>query len=149
MSPLSYFGRRSHSSRRRTQDWLRRTVNAQDSASTVSEWSPGSAGSAATAAMPASASRETEAGFQRWCLDLALTLGWRVYHTHDSRRSEPGFPDLVLVRERVLFREVKTQQGRMRPEQQTWLDLLTKAGADAKVWRPADRRSILEELRRV
>jgi VRR-NUC domain-containing protein len=75
----------------------------------------------------------------------ALTLGWIVYHTHDSRRSEPGFPDLVLVsprQGRILWRELKTARGRVSVEQQKWLDALRAAGQDVGVWRPVD---LLEE----
>lgn len=60
------------------------------------------------------------------------------YHTFDSRRSTPGFPDLVLVGRRVLYRELKSTRGRLTSDQQKWLDRLTSAGADADVWRPAD-----------
>ena len=75
----------------------------------------------------------------------ALTLGWIVYHTHDSRRSEPGFPDLVLVNPRqgrILWRELKKEKGRVSVEQRKWLDALRAAGQDVGVWRPAD---LLEE----
>ena len=72
--------------------------------------------------------------------------GWEVYHTHDSRRSEPGFPDLVLVRDRVLFRELKTNTGRISPAQKHWGAVLTAAGADFKVWRPKDLKTIIKEL---
>lgn len=82
-----------------------------------------------------------EATLQTQIERLARTLGWRIYHTHDSRRSNPGFPDLVLVharQRRVLWRELKTQKGRVRPEQRAWLDDLTAAGEDAAIWRPSD-----------
>lgn len=58
---------------------------------------------------------------------LAKRLDWLVYHTHDSRRSEPGFPDLVLVRDaRVIFAELKTQRGRVSPAQDVWLKRLAE-----------------------
>lgn len=70
------------------------------------------------------------------------------YHPFDSRRSEPGYPDVTVVGPRgVLFRELKSDRGRLTPEQRTWLDRLTEAGADADVWRPdswPDR--VLDEL---
>jgi len=83
--------------------------------------------------------------------EAARWLGLRPYHTHDSRRSEPGFPDLVIVGPGgVLFREVKTARGRVTPDQRRWLDALSAAGADAGVWRPGDwPLGVLADLRRV
>ena len=71
--------------------------------------------------------------------ELARLAGWLCYHTHDSRRSEPGFPDVVLVRGgRVLFRELKVGRNHVTPTQARWLDRLREAGADAAVWRDTD-----------
>lgn len=69
---------------------------------------------------------------------LAHQLGWRLYHTRDSRGSYPGFPDLVLVRDRVLFRELKSQRGAHSQEQKHWISQLHQAGADVGTWRPQD-----------
>lgn len=63
-----------------------------------------------------------------------------------------GFPDLVLVGAGgILYRELKTDTGRLRPEQVVWLRELTAAGADAGVWRTADLESglIERELRAI
>lgn len=87
------------------------------------------------------AAQMTERTFQAAVENAALRAGWLVYHTHDSRRSHAGFPDLVLVHARrrlLLFRELKTQTGKTTPAQQRWLTSLTAAGADAAVWRPLD-----------
>lgn len=46
--------------------------------------------------------RISEKEFQAQVLDLARLTGWLCYHPHDSRRSAPGFPDLVLVRPPVV-----------------------------------------------
>lgn len=95
----------------------------------------------------------TEKQFQTFILQRAAGHGWTLrYHTHDSRRSEPGFPDLVLVhpvRGRTIFRELKTQTGRISPAQLGWIDGLTAGGADAAVWRPSDYLAglIEQELR--
>ena len=88
----------------------------------------------------------TEKQFQTQIVMVAKANGWIVYHTYDSRRSEPGFPDLVLVRDRVLFRELKTDTGRISQAQQEWGDVLTKAGADFAIWRPRDLKAIVKEL---
>ena len=71
--------------------------------------------------------------------ELARVSGWLCYHTHDSRRSEAGFPDLVLARGgRVVFAELKSERGRLRPEQRVWLDALAEAEHEVHLWRPAD-----------
>jgi hypothetical protein len=83
----------------------------------------------------------TETQLQNGVIFLAQKLGWLVYHTHDSRRSQAGYPDLHLVHVRSgrsIFRELKTAKGRVSPDQQRWLDALTACGIDAQVWRPAD-----------
>ena len=89
---------------------------------------------------------ESEQDFQRSIIRFAKSRGWLFYHTWDSRRSEPGFPDLVLVRDRVLFRELKTDKGRLTAIQKTWRDQLKAAGADYQIWRPHMKESIYKEL---
>jgi hypothetical protein len=81
----------------------------------------------------------TEAQLQTAVLELAALFKWRHYHTHDSRRSAAGFPDLVLVRPPdVLYVELKSDKGRLTPEQTAWLQDLEKAGQEVHIWRPAD-----------
>jgi hypothetical protein len=82
--------------------------------------------------------------------EMAVTLGFLVYHTHDSRRSEGGWPDVAIAGHgRLLVRELKRQSGVVTPEQKVWLATLADAGVDAGVWRPADLLSgaILDELK--
>ena len=90
----------------------------------------------------------TEKQFQSEVLKWAKHYGWAVYHTYDSRRSPAGFPDLVLVRDRVLFRELKTEPGKVSPAQKIWATQLVKAGADFEVWRPSQLSEIIECLQK-
>lgn len=79
----------------------------------------------------------SEAQLQSAVLSQCVALGLLAYHTHDSRRSQSGFPDLTIVGAGgVLFRELKTEVGRPSSTQVTWLKALQAAGADAKVWSP-------------
>ena len=55
---------------------------------------------------------------------------------------------MVLVRERVMYRELKVGRGRLTMEQEAWLKRLVLAGEDAKIWRPVDWPRIEEELKR-
>ncbi len=81
-----------------------------------------------------------EKAFQAQVVALARMQGWRVYHAHDSRRSEPGFPDLCMVRApRVVYAELKTDTGRLGPEQVCWIEELKACpGVEVYVWRPAN-----------
>ena len=91
-----------------------------------------------------------EKDFQQMVLNVARPCGWQTYHTYDSRRSDPGFPDLCLVRgERLLFVELKTVKGRLRDAQKDWLALLTKVPCvEVYLWRPTDWDAIVEILSR-
>src|SRR5262249_31803425 len=82
--------------------------------------------------------RLAEKEFQAQVVQLARLLRWRVYHTYDSRRSAPGLPDLLLVRERVLWAELKTESGRVTPAQRAWIEALAAAGQEVRLWRPRD-----------
>ena len=63
--------------------------------------------------------RERE--YQDMIVKAASYLGYAVYHTFDSRRSQPGYPDLTLCKDgRLIFLEVKTEKGKVRPEQIAW-----------------------------
>lgn len=72
---------------------------------------------------------------------LCQLLGIRWYHTNDSRRSPSGWPDLVLCGRGVLYRELKSEDGRLSPAQRQWGSWLTAAGCDWAVWRPCDLHS--------
>lgn len=96
-----------------------------------------------------------EADFQRLVVDLAERLGWWTYHPLDSRGSNPGWPDLVLARwpraggrATVIFRELKTERGKVRPEQLRWGQTLMAGGLDWQIWRPSMWPSICDELAR-
>ena len=55
---------------------------------------------------------QTEKAFQFAVIQLARLNGWMVYHTHDSRRSEPGWPDLALCRPpRLVLAKLKSDRG--------------------------------------
>lgn len=82
--------------------------------------------------------------------DLARLSGWLCYHTYSSRRSVPGFPDLVMVRPpRVIFAELKSEKGRLRDAQREWLDALRRCeSVEARLWRPSSWSEIEEVLAR-
>ena len=101
--------------------------------------------------------RESE--LQHAVVELAHLRGWLVAHFRPARLESgrvitpvsadgAGFPDLVLVRDRVLFVELKSERGRLAPAQELWRDRLLQADAVWHVWRPADWPDLIDkELR--
>ena len=90
----------------------------------------------------------TEREWQAQVVQAARLLGWTTYHTHDSRRSDAGWPDLALVRDRLVMAELKTDTGRLSAAQERWLALLKGAGIETHVWRPRDIDQVLDVLKR-
>jgi hypothetical protein len=84
----------------------------------------------------------SEAELMSNVVDLARWHNWLTMHITDSRKSNAvGFPDLVLCHQRtgrLLFAELKSEKGALRPGQVVWLDALRAGGHLAYVWRPAD-----------
>lgn len=99
----------------------------------------------------------TERELTVWVTGLAQACGWLVHHNPDSRRVQPGIPDLVLLgpmpigpREsgspdslnppQLLFVELKKlgRGSKLREEQKVWIDGLQRCGQEALVWTPAE-----------
>lgn len=96
----------------------------------------------------------TERELQDAVIECAQLLGWRVAHFRPARvmrggretwetpiaADGKGYPDLTLVHRRhrrLLFVELKAENGRLSDEQSRWLeDLLLCAGdkVDVHVW---------------
>lgn len=94
----------------------------------------------------------TEKAFMQQIITLAKLRGFMVYHTHDSRKSTPGFPDLVLAKQgKIIFAELKTEKGRTSKHQQEWANALTHHGPRKPThtyheWRPSDWPTIERSL---
>jgi hypothetical protein len=69
---------------------------------------------------------ERETDVEHAIRELAQRYAWPLaYHTHDSRRSAAGFPDWIFARPgRLVALELKTERGRVRPEQAAWIGVL-------------------------
>ncbi len=94
----------------------------------------------------------SEAELSKAVLGLASMCGWRVARfpaanwtrTRSGREfvrplayDTKGFPDALLVRERMIAVEFKTAVGSLSIEQDQWLDLLGMANVECYLWRPA------------
>ena len=80
-----------------------------------------------------------EMAFLTCVTKMAMLSGWLVYHTHDSRRSQAGFPDLCLVKNgQIVFAELKMESKKPTPVQKEWLVALNATPARVYVWHPSD-----------
>jgi VRR-NUC domain len=90
-------------------------------------------------------------------LETARIFGWRTAHFRPAQTQHgwrtavggdgAGFPDLVLVRDRVLFVELKVGRNTLREEQAAWARALESAGAEFHVWTEHDWISGVIETR--
>lgn len=93
-------------------------------------------------------------------IDLAHTKGWKIAHFHNVTNARgftmtpvaadgKGFPDLILVRERLIAAEIKGTGDTIREDQVKWAEWLAAAGVPCylwtvKVWRSGEVERILQ-----
>ena len=95
----------------------------------------------------------TEAELQNAVVDLARLLGYLVHHSRPAQnrkgkwstpiQGDAGFPDLCIAgKGRLLFVELKSEEGKMSVEQEVWRDELALASTWSAnkirwvLWRP-------------
>jgi VRR-NUC domain len=102
----------------------------------------------------------TEAELQKAVIDTAHIFSWRVAHFRPAQTSKgwrtpvsadgKGFPDLVLVRERVVYAELKGHGGRLSQDQLDWISALRGAKQEMHVWYPSDwTNGLIERILKV
>jgi hypothetical protein len=94
----------------------------------------------------------SEKSLQAKVVGRAKRRGWAVAHAGKGwvggeegqfvTPMAPGWPDLTLAKagNRLIFAELKREQGEVSEEQWFWLDLLNACGARAVIIRPSDLR---------
>lgn len=90
-----------------------------------------------------------EREFTKTVIQMAQRFGWHVAHFPRARSDKgayltpvagnaKGYPDLTLVRERVLWAELKIPPNGLTVEQAEWVAKLASAGQEIRVWTPDD-----------
>ena len=101
----------------------------------------------------------SEAIFQDAVKHIALMCGWLIDHTPPMRYPNgavrtggmKGKPDLCLIHPNgrgIIWAELKTEKGRLSPEQEKVIHALRANGAEVYVWRPSQLDLIAERLGR-
>ena len=90
----------------------------------------------------------SEAQLEENVRDACKKLSVRRIHQLRSRGTAAGLPDDMLIGTRMLWRELKTQKGKLSGAQHETAEDLIAAGQDFAVWRPEDWLSgrIITEL---
>jgi len=116
--------------------------------------------------------RISEAQFMRQIVEYAELLRWHVFHDRATNqrttcagckarllcancqrparvvRNTAGMLDLILIRRpRVIWAELKSDRGKLTPDQLTVFCELRASGQEAYVWRPKDFPTIERILR--
>lgn len=74
---------------------------------------------------------------------------WRRAFVNGTPQSlgDRGFPDLVIAgRGRLMFRELKREDGKLSKFQEEWRDFLIDAGCDWKLWKPSMVDEVIQDL---
>jgi len=91
----------------------------------------------------------TERALQAAIIEMAQFFSWRVAHFRTSLDAHgnyqtavagdgSGFPDLVLVRDRIIFAELKVGKNKLSFAQESWRDAILTAGGNWVEWRESN-----------
>lgn len=91
------------------------------------------------AGKPWPASWMSEADWQETVEEVFHHHGWVSWHDNTPQRNKAGFLDLMLLKDRAIFVELKARDknGRppsLRPGQWEMIGAMQKAGLDVRVW---------------
>ena len=86
-----------------------------------------------------------------WCVahfrSVPIQTRSGVHYATPVQADGGGFPDLILVRGgRVIAAELKSEKGKLSPEQQAWLDAFDEALVEDYCWRPSDWPTVQKVL---
>ncbi len=80
---------------------------------------------------------QLEVPFMEQVIEFLRICGWLCYHTKDSRKSAPGFPDIIALKgKRQLVIETKRVGEEPDEAQERWLRVYVDAGAEVYAWTP-------------
>ena len=92
----------------------------------------------------------SEKAFESQVKDLAKIFHVdKYYHPFLSTWSEKGFPDSTIIKvPRLIFAELKSENGKLAPAQEEWLELLRQCTTvEVYVWKPHQIEEIAEILK--
>lgn len=99
----------------------------------------------------------TEKAFLAQVVELARLCGWEHFHVFDSRKSDRGWPDLVLWRPprspeligigKIIFAELKQEGKSTTAIQDRTIRQLRSCGCEVHVWVPSMFDELAEVLR--
>ena len=92
----------------------------------------------------------TEKKFTNRVVQFLRKQGWHVQRNGwvgVGNQFLKGFPDLVCVRDVVVFVEIKKADGTLRVEQQEWRNWVLDAGGIWELWRPQDWADVKERFK--
>lgn len=94
-----------------------------------------------------------ESEWQKTVIAILQSNGYLIYHDTAlmAKQYRAGFPDLVCVRadpRDFFMAELKRETGKLRPDQEVWIEYLTAAKIPVYVWRPSDIDEVIERAKR-
>ncbi len=96
----------------------------------------------------------SEADWQKTVEDRAHFHGWTTWHDNTPQRNKPGFLDLMLLKDRAMFVELKVRDrngdaNTLSAKQWEMVAAMQAAGLEVRVWTwPDEDDECWEELKK-